>query len=381
MMTMTHRDRVLSAISHKQPDTVPIDLGGTRDSSIVVEGYEKLKEHFGFEAENEFLAGILRVVKVDERILKQLDIDVRCVSPGAPIKARPVQLGPNRFRDIWGVERVMPESSYYYDQTDFPLAGKRTISDIANYPFPDPNDPGFVEPLRERLRWVRENTDCAAIIALPPPFIHLSQYLRGYEDWYCDVALNTDFLEALFDAILEVTLQIAKNMLEEVGNDMDVAMCGDDVATQSGLQVSPEYYRKYLKPRQEKYIRQIHEMSDARVIYHTCGSVFGILDDLIEIGVDALNPVQTSAVGMDPVQLKKKYGDRLCFWGAIDTQSVLNRGTVQDVKKMVEDRIEQLGEGGGYVLAACHNIQPDVPLKNTLAMFEHAREYVPSFAK
>ena len=170
-------------------------------------------------------------------------------------------------------------------------------------------------------------------------------------------------------------------MLAEVGDDLDAAMCGDDLATQKQLQMSPEDYRQYIKPRHEKYFRQVHEMSDAKVVFHTCGSVFGVIDDFIETGVDILNPVQTSAIGMDPVQLKKTYGDRMCFWGAIDTQNVLNGGTIEDVKKEVENCIEQFGEGGGYVLAACHNIQPDVPVENILAMLRHAREYVPSYAK
>ena len=125
----------------------------------------------------------------------------------------------------------------------------------------------------------------------------------------------------------------------------------------------------------------MHDLSPAKVFFHTCGSVADILDDLVEIGVDVLNPVQVSAAGMDPARLKQEYGERLAFWGAIDSQHVLPHGSTQDVEAEVERRIEELGQGGGYVLCAVHNIQPDVPLQNTLTMYRHARQYIPSFQR
>lgn len=377
---MTHRERLVAAISHEQPDMIPIDLGGTRDSSIVVEGYEKLKKHFGIEAENKLCDRMMRVVRIDEKILRTLDIDTRSIFPGAPIKDRVQELGPHRYRDAWSVERVKPEHSYYYDQVSFPLSGEITISDITNYPWPDPDDPGLVQGLKDQVKWIRENTDCAAILTLPAPFVHISQYLRGFEDWFCDFVLNPRLREALFDAVLEVTLQIAKNELKEVGQDVDVVICADDLGTQDGLQISYDDFLKYVKPRFEKYFRQIHDLSPAKALFHTCGSVASIIEDLIEIGVDVLNPVQVTAAGMNPAELNKKYRGRMAFWGGMDTQKILPRGSVKDVEKAVEELIEQMGEGGGFVLSSVHNIQPDVPLENILAMFGHAREYVPSFA-
>ena len=207
---MTHRERVLAAVSHKQPDKVPIDLGGTRDSSLVVEAYEKVKKYFGIEAEDRLCDRMMRVVHVDERILQGLDIDTRAVFPGAPSKGLGQDLGSRKYRDAWGVVRVHPEGSFYYDQTEFPLSGEISINDIVKYPWPDPDDPGLMRGLKERVAWIRENTDCAAILTLPAPFVHISQYLRGFEDWFCDIMLNPKRLEALFDAILEVTLRIAE---------------------------------------------------------------------------------------------------------------------------------------------------------------------------
>ena len=276
------------------------------------------------------------------------------------------------------MERVRLPGTLYYDQLRFPLSGKITVADIARYPWPDPDDPRLTQGLSERAAWIRTHTDCASILTLPSPFVHLSQYVRGFEDWYCDFVLNTAVLDALFDAILEITTQMAKRILAEVGDQVDVVICADDLGAQNGLQISHDHCAKHIRPRHERYFRQIHEMTDAKLLFHSCGSVASVLDDFVEIGVDILNPVQVTAAGMDPVELKKKYRGRLAFWGAMDTQNVLPRGSVDDVKRMVEERIEQLGDGGGYVLASCHNIQPDVPLENILAMFEHAREYVPS---
>jgi uroporphyrinogen decarboxylase len=377
---MTHRERLVAAISHEQPDMVPIDLAGTVDSSIVVEGYEKLKNHFGIGGENKICHRMMRVVKVDERILRSLDIDTRAVFIGAPMKGEE-ELAHDRYRDFWGVERVHPEHSYYYDQISFPLSGDITMSDISNYPWPDPNDPGFVQGLKDQVKWIREKTDCGAILSLPPSCVHTSQYLRGFEDWFCDFVTNPRILEALLDAVLEVNLQIAKNELREVGQEVDVVICADDLGAQEGLQFSYDHFLKYIKPRLEKYLKQIHELSPAKVLFHTCGSVASIIEDLIEIGVDVLNPVQVTAAGMDPAELKRKYRGRMAFWGGMDTQKILPKGSVADVKKAVEELIEQMGEGGGFVLSAVHNIQPDVPVDNILAMFGHAREYVPSFAR
>lgn len=378
---MNHRERLLAAVSHRQPDQVPIDLGGTRDSSLVVEAYEKLKKHFGIAAGNKLCDRMMRVVDVDEKILHTLDIDTRAVFPGALTQSRAKDLRPDSYQDDWGVIRVHPEGSYYYDQREFPLSGEIPISAIAHYPWPDPDDPGLIRGLKGRVQWIRENTDCAAILTLPAPFVHVSQYLRGFEDWFMDFILNPRRLEALFDAVLEVTLQMARNELLEVGKDVDIVICADDLGTQTGLQMSREHYVKYIKPRHEKFFRQVHELSPAKLLLHTCGSVANIMDDLIEIGVDILNPVQPTATGMNPIALRKKYRGRIAFWGGPDPQYTLPSGTVAEVKKVVEDLVEGMSEGGGFVLSSCHNIQPDVPLENILALFQHAREYVPSYAR
>lgn len=378
---MTHRERVLAAINHRQPDRVPIDLGSTVDSSIVADGYIRLAKHYGITPKVEITNRMMQTVNVDEQILRNLDIDTRGVFLGVPDKSVAQELSPTEYRDAWGCVRVRPPGSHYFDQIHFPLGGEISIADIAKYPWPDPDDPGWTRHLRPRLNWIRENTDCAAVVATPAPFVHMSQYIRGFQDWYTDFILNPKRLEALFDAILEVNMQICRNILKETGQDADVILTADDLGAQNGLQVSYDHYKKYIHPRLEKYFRLIHDLSPAKILFHCCGSLVAIMEDLIQAGVDILNPVQVRAAGMDPAELKRRYGNRLSFWGAIDSQRVLPFGSTEDVKREVEMRIEQLGREGGYVLGAVHNIQPDVPVENILAMYRHAREYVPTFSR
>jgi uroporphyrinogen decarboxylase len=381
MGNMTARERVRTALTHNHPDRVPLDLGGMNSSSMVVEGYMRLKQHFGVETETRLVDRMQRTVEIDERILQALAIDTRRVAFGTPDSGLVADLGPRMYRDMWGVVRHNPEGSYYFDLKECPLAGEITTADILNYPWPNPDDPGFVRGLKDRVTWIRQHTDSAVVLTLPAPFIHISQYLRGFEDWFCDCVADMERLEVLFDAVMDVTLQLSRNMLREVGREVDVLFFADDLGTQDSLIVSRELYVKYIKPRHKKFVAALRDLSPAVIALHSCGAVSALIEDFIEIGVQCLNPVQISATGMNPVELKRKYRGRMAFWGGTDSQGIVPRGTVDEVRRMVERLIEELGEGGGLVFANGHNIQPDVPLANVLAMFEHARAYVPSFSR
>jgi uroporphyrinogen decarboxylase len=209
--------------------------------------------------------------------------------------------------------------------------------------------------------------------------VHTSQYLRGFEDWFMDLAADEKLATALFDAILDINMGICEELLKEVGDDIDVINTSDDLGLQDRLMFSQATYRNLIKPRHKKYFELIHKMSPAKVFFHTCGAVESLVGELIDVGVDILNPVQVSAKGMDPAVLKKKYGKDISFWGAIDTQHLLPHGSPEDVKKEVERMIDVLGADGGYVLCGVHNLQPDVPVENILAMYQHAREYSPNY--
>ena len=378
---MTSRDRVLRALNHQEPDRVPLDLGGTHDSSIVVEGYDRLKAHFAVSTSTQIMQRMTRAATVDEAVLQALGIDTRAIVIGSPRRSVAAELGPREYRDMWCVERVHPEGSYYYDQRRAPLEGKITVADIRNHAWPDPEDPGLLEGMAARLAWIRTHTEAAAILTLPAPFVHLSQFIRGFQDWYTDFILGTDVLEALFDAVLDITIRIAERELEAFGRDVDVVRCGDDLGGQNGLQVGREHYLRYIKPRHAKFFRRVRELTPAKLMFHSCGSIVDILPDLIETGVQIINPVQVTARGMDPAFLKREFGRDLVFWGGTDSQKTLPFGTAEEVRAMVARLIDTFGPGGGFVFSSCHNIQPDVPLENVLAMFAQAREHVPAWRR
>jgi len=374
---LTSRERVLRALNHQEPDRVPLDLGGTHDSSIVVEGYDRLKAHFGVTAPTQIMQRMTRAATVDEAVLQALGIDTRAIVIGSPRRSVAAELGPREYRDMWGVERVHPEGGFYYDQRRAPLEGSITVADVRRHTWLDPEDPGLLEGMAARLAWIRTHTEAAAILTLPAPFVHLSQFIRGFQDWYTDFILGTDVLEALFDAVLDITIRITERELEAFGRDVDVVRCGDDLGGQNGLPVSREHYLRYIKPRHAKFFRRVRELTTAKLMFHSCGSIVDILPDLIETGVQIINPVQITARGMDPAFLKREFGRDLVFWGGTDSQKTLPFGSAKEVRAMVARLIDTFGPDGGFVFSSCHNIQPDVPLENVLAMFAQAREHVP----
>ncbi|MBW2306878.1 MAG: hypothetical protein JRG73_08080 [Deltaproteobacteria bacterium] len=374
-INMTHRERVIAALEHREPDRVPLDLCGTTNSSIVRQGYDGLHQYLGMGGEPELSHRMMQTVDVGEKIKRRFDVDFRGAFLGRADKSKDEELGEGRYKDEWGVVRVKPPGSYYYDLERVPLAGEITVHDIAGFPWPDPHDQGRTRGLREKVEKLRRDTDYAVVLNLGPPFVHISQYMRGFEDWFLDCALNHKLLEALFDAILDVNMAICEDALRLVGDQVDIVAGGDDLGMQDRPQVSPELFRKLFKPRFKRYFDLIHGLSPAKILFHTCGSVWHLLDDLVDAGIDILHPVQVSAAHMDTARLKERFGDKLSFWGAIDTQYVLPRGSVEEVKAEVRRRIDDLASGGGYVLAAVHNIQPDVPPENIVAMYDYAREY------
>lgn len=377
-MAMGHRERVLKALNHEEPDRVPIDLGGTSNSSVHIAKYQELKAHFGVdidESEDRLANKWIRSVVVDEPVLQALDVDFRYLTVGSPDKKPDVDVGDDGYIDEWGQLRRMPAGSLYYDVVDFPLAGPITVRDIANFDWPDPTDPGYTRGLRERALSLRESTDCAIVMRVPSPFVHTTQFLRGFEDWFADLAGDPALATALFEATIEVTGGQATALLKEVGDIVDIVAMGDDLGFQHGPMVSPEMYKRLMKPWHEKYFDILKQNTSAFIHFHCCGAISKLLDDLIDAGVDAINPVQVSATDMDSAKLVAEFGDRVSFWGGIDTQHVLPNGTPDEVRAEVKKRIGDMAPGGGYVFSAVHNIQPDVPLENILTMFEAAKEF------
>ncbi len=367
---MTGRERVLTALSHQEPDRVPIDLGGAIATTINIGAYERLKDFLGIKTPSRLASLRSMIALVEEPILQRYGVDTRALPLTA--NSRPVeQLPDGSFKDEWGVVRKQADAKSHFLDVANPLAEASSLDDLERYPWPDPNDPGYVAGLAEAAQRLHSQTDCAVILTLPVGPLHQTQWLRGYEAWMMDLAANPEFYQALMDKVTDLWLGTARRMIEAVGPNADVLFFGDDVAYQNGPMVSRKTYEKCIKPYHRKIFALLRSHG-GKVVYHSCGSVVQLLEDFIELGVDAVNPVQVGAEGMDTVRLKRDFGQRISFWGGVDTQRVLPFGTVDEVRREVRRRIRDLAPGGGYVLTAVHNIQREVPPENIDALFTEA---------
>lgn len=378
MTEMTPRERVLAALNHQEPDRVPIDIGGCSVSTIIGDAYERLKEKLGIESETRYFKTKSRSSILDEAVARRLHTDTRPLVYGSPDGWEDIYYEDGSFKDEFGIiwRRGGGEHAHYAPLGN-PLKEAESIADIeALVDWPDPLNPGRFRGLREKARRLHEETDHAVVLTLPLGFVHLSQYLRGYEEFLIDILLNPDFLEALMDRCQEYLLPLTERLLQETEPYVDVAMFGDDVAFQDRPMIDMGRYRQFFKPRHKQLVDCIKSNSRAKVLYHTDGALRPLMEDIIEIGVDALNPIQVNCTGMgDTAALKADYGDRIAFWGSIDTSHVLPVGSPEDVRQEVRRRIEDLAPGGGFVLASVHNIQEDVPPENILAMVDAALEF------
>jgi uroporphyrinogen decarboxylase len=374
---MNSRERVLMALAHKEPDRVPVDFGGTTCSSITLPGYVRLKKYLGIEAPNIIMDRMMQPVIVDERILELFHIDTHPILRNPPEieRNKDVQIDEITYRDRWGVTWHKPPESDYYDMIKPALPGPITMQDVMNHPWPEPHDPGYTRGLRERVLKERASTERALILNLSPGVLQCSQFVRGFEDWFIDLAIQPELMGAIFDAITESIVGAAEDIVGAVGDIVDVVRVGDDIGHQDRLCVRPQMYRELIKPRHAKMMDAIKSRTNAPVVWHTCGSSYDVLEDLFEMGVNAINPVQTSAAKMEPERLKADFGDKLTFWGGIDTFRVLPSGTPEEVAEEVRQKIKVLAPGGGFILNSVHNIQSDVPPENIVVMFEAAQKY------
>lgn len=377
MAEMTSRERVLATLNHLEPDRVPLDIGGSVNSSIVAEGYKNLKRHLDVSGETTIIHKMGRIAQLDERVLQRLGSDFCPLVIKPPSLWRSPPSGDNTFTDIWGIvwkKTYYAADCFYWELAHSPLA-KASIQDLESYPWPEPSDPGFTAGLADEARALYEETDYAIIgESAFKSFWELAYMLRGLEQMLIDLLRNPEFVSALMSKLLEINCAITGHFLDAVGPYIHVFRAGDDLATQRGPLMSPKTYRTLLKPVYKAYFDLVKSKTEAKLFYHSCGNVTDFLDDFIELGVDIINPVQVSAMG-DTAALKARFGEQLVFWGGIDTQHVLPHGSVEAVRAEVRQRIHDLGPGGGYVLAAVHNMQPDVPPRNIVAMAEAAREF------
>lgn len=380
--TLTSRERVLCAINHKEADRVPIDLGGFQ-TGIHKKAYEALLEYLGLDEEIVILDPVQQLAKPSEAVLQKFHVDTRYICAHGPDSfkggiERHMRDGRlwHDLKDEFGVVWSMPDDQpFFMDISHHPLA-EATLKDIADYPFPRGDDPTRFTGVREQVLKMRKETPYAICTGISGVVYEYCWYMRGLERWFMDTIENVDFCEALLDETLKFWMDFHKGFMAEVGDLVDVVMIGDDLAGQSGPLFSGEFYKKVVKPRQKKLAQYIKSRTTAKIWYHTCGNCTPLIAELVDNGVDILNPVQISAEGMDAKGLKEKFGRDIVFWGGgCDSQHILPFASAEEVKADVKKYIEIFKPGGGYVFNNVHNIQAGVPAENITALYEAAYEY------
>jgi uroporphyrinogen decarboxylase len=374
---MTSRERVLASLNHEEPDRVPLDFGGLL-ASINVYTYEDLVAALGLQPDDSE-AIISRewsnVPKPAESILEDWGIDFRRVWLGGPDNFIPVvDDEEHSFVDEWGL--TWKRVGRYNEFVKPPLAGAG-LSDVLRYPFPDPSDPGRYRGVREWAERLYRQTNCA-VVAGHSMFgvFELGCWLCGFNDFLPRLAIDKKFVHAFFERVLEVQKEIVGRYLELVGPYVQMVETADDLGQQYNSFVSPEMYREMIKPYHKAYTRFIKEKAPhAKVFMHSCGSIHNLIPELIDNGVDILNPVQPTAANMEPWRLKRDFGNVLSFHGGIDVVEVLPKASAAGVEEFVGRTIAEFAPGGGYILAASHNIQDDTPCANVIAMYRAGMEH------
>lgn len=378
---MIPRERVLTALNHEEPDRIPIDLGSIRVTGIHADAYASLLSAMGRGSEEiEIVDRSQGLAGPDESVLEALGVDCRPVWTNPPSGGEPpvTQEGDYEFYvDEWGCRVSRPrKSGFYFDLTE-PVISEPSLEALEKFVWPDPDDPARYGGLRERAQCLRQETPYALVghCDLGNDVLGGLMHVRGYTESMLDLAANPDFAQAFMAGAARLAERVWGHFLDEVGDLVDVVAFYDDLGMQDRPLMSLAMYRRLVKPFHAQIIAAIHRRSQAKVLFHSDGAVAGFIPDLIEIGVDILNPVQVSAAGMeDTAALKRVYGKELAFWGgACDSQRVLPFGSLDEVRQEARRRIADLAPGGGFVFAPVHNIQRDVSGDNVLALYETAQ--------
>jgi uroporphyrinogen decarboxylase len=380
---MNSRERLLTALSHNEPDRIPFDLGSTQVTGLHVVAYEVLRQALGLPSvEIQVCDYIQGLALPDDDVLERLGADVRGLFP---LNSHNWNVNEEDggdywvYHDEWGITHHRPKpNGLYFSVVQAPLGDPNlTVDDIKKHPWPNMDD-------RERIAGLRELAESYRAagygVMLKDPFagiFEMSQRIVGMENILIMMALNQKVACALFDQLLELKLAFWDMALPQLADVVDVISQADDYGTQESQLISPDMFREQIKPRLKILFDRVKALApNAKRFFHSCGNVRPLLPDYIEIGVEILNPVHIRARGMEPAGLKREFGKDLVFWGGgVDTQGVLPNGTPQEVKDDVRRNIDALAPGGGYVFNTIHNIQADVPPQNIIAMWEALQEY------
>ena len=412
---MSSRERVLAAIRHEEPDQIPVDLGATPSSGISAIAYYNLKQHLGITTGHTRVYDVVQqLAQPEDDIIERFGIDALDIgrmfntsdedwydvvlptgqSVQFPAWFRPTKNaggGWDAFAPDGMRIATMPNKiATFFDQTYFPYVDGYPVdyknlaqempkihwAGLAHSPWDHAGEPDFWQQLREKAIYLRENTDKALVVVAGCNLFEWGTFLRRLDNFLMDLLLQPDEVERLLDALMEIHLDTLENVCNAVGDVVDIIRFGDDLGMDTGPFMKPATYQKLFKPRHKILCDYVKEHSNMHTYLHSCGSIYRLIPDLIEAGFEVLNPVQISSRDMEPDRLKKEFGDDVTFWGGgADTRRVINHGTPDEVKDHVRYNIETFSPGGGFVFNTVHNIMPDVPPENIIAMYEAIDEY------
>lgn len=376
---MLSRKRVWLALNHKEPDRVPFDLGCGASCGISKIAYENLIWYLGLDIGKVNLSNLSsQTAAIDEVVFKKLGVDFR------PIKLNKSSKWDLKifesedgywFLDEWqSIRKMLKSNPLYYDVVSFPLAE----NDLDTYLWPDPTDKSRFEGIVNKAEDYIKSTDAALVFpsAMGNGFLQMGMQLFGFERWLVMLASGDKTADDFLERYLWFKISFWEAVLTRIGDKVDIVCESDDLGMQNGPWISLKMYRKHIRPKQQKLFSFIKSKTRAKIFLHSCGSVYDFIPDLIEVGLDILNPIQVSAAKMDTEVLKKEFGKDLVFWGGgIDTQRILPRGSKKQIEEEVKRRIDNLAPGGGFVFSAVHNIQSDVPPENIVTMIEALQKY------
>ncbi len=415
MITMNSRERILASINHQKMDKVPVDLGATTSSGISAIAYSNLIKYIGREELPTLIYDVVQqLAQPDDFILDRFGVDV--IDIGRTFNAKPsdwypivMPNGASAYYPIWfkpetqadgshvtydsDGERIlskMPIGATFFDQCYFPYEdgypddfsglgtqmGKVMWSKDARSPWDHAGEADFYEQLRKNAIRLRQSTDKAIIMGCGCNLFEWGCFLRRIDNFLMDLMCEPDNVEALLDKLLEKHLKTLEKVCAAVGDVVDIIRFGDDFGMSNGPFMSPETYRQIFKPRLKQLCDYVKKNSQMHTMIHSCGSIYSLMPDMIDAGIEIFNPVQTSCANMDFRKLKQEFGSSCTFWGGgIETVGTLNVGSPEQVREQVLERLEVFSEGGGFVFNTIHNILPDVPPQNIVAMFDAVSEF------
>jgi uroporphyrinogen decarboxylase len=368
---MNSRQRVLNVLNHRIPDRVPIDFGGFH-SGIHKKAYLELIRYLGIKDELKILDPVQQLAEPCEELLQRFHADIRYIYPNSSN----IQNTNDSFIDEFGITwKLSYKNSDYMNVLRHPFADLH-VSEINDYSFFDINSNKQFTGIREKAFAISDNGSYALSTSIGGSIFEICSNLCGIERWFLDTEENLSFCEALIDKILNYWIDFYSSFLKEIGDVVDIIIIGDDLAGQNGPLFSLDFYRKTLKPAQKTLIKHIKSLTKAKVCYHTCGSCFEFIPDLIDIGVDILNPIQIGLKDMEPRKIKDTFGKQISLWGgAIDNRHFLADTRPEQIKREVERNIEIFKSSAGYIFSNTHNIQFDVSPENIITLFDTAYEF------